>query len=127
MTVAAAGYSGIRRTGPASRLVVFATVLAFLLQSFIAQTHVHGGFISPAGITRFAAHPPPAHGKIPSDNSAADCPFCQAVAHGGAFLASAPPLLFLPVWIRYEAQFVTTRAIAVAATHFWQSRAPPRL
>ena len=126
MTVVAAGSSGIRRASPASGFVVFVTLLAFVLQSFIAQTHIHGSSLDFAGVAKIAVTQPPTHGKTPSDNGAVDCPFCQAVVHAGALLAPAPPLLLLPAGARYETLFVTMRAIAVASAHSWQSRAPPQ-
>jgi hypothetical protein len=101
-------------------------VLAFLLQSFIAQTHVHRASLDFGTIAKTAAIPPPSHTKTPSDNSAADCPFCQAVAHAGALLAPAPLLLLLPVGVRHETLFITPRAIAAASAHSWRSRAPPQ-
>ena len=41
MAAAAAGYRGTWRRGSASRFLVFFTALAFVLQSFVAQTHFH--------------------------------------------------------------------------------------
>jgi hypothetical protein len=122
MKAAAARYSRIRRIGSASRFVVFVTVLAFALQSYIAQTHIHAVH----GVAGIIATHSLAHGKTPLDSSQLDCPFCQAVAHAGAFLTPTPPQMFLPQWAMSEApSFVVPAVAAVAAAHSWQSRAPP--
>jgi hypothetical protein len=108
--------------GSASRFVVFITVLAFALQSYFAQTHIHAAH----GVAGIVATHSLAHGKTPLDNSQLDCPFCQAVAHAGVFLTPAPQLMFLPVWAVSEApSFVIHTVAAAAAAHNWQSRAPP--
>ncbi|MBS0275070.1 MAG: hypothetical protein JSR55_11890 [Proteobacteria bacterium] len=122
MKVAAARHSKIRRTSTASRLLAFVTVLAFALQSFIIQTHIHGGSLNgPAAIS--AA---PSHSNNPHNKSPADCPLCQAVAHTGAFLTPTAAALLLPVWVQSIALCLVVQAIAVTRTHGWQSRAPPQ-
>lgn len=127
MTAAAVGYSGIRRLGSASRFVVFVVVLAFGLQSYITQTHIHAWSEGFGGIVENAATQSLAQHKAPLDNSPVDCPFCQAVALAGVFVASATPLLHLPfVWVKADVLVFTARAVSVAIAHDWQSRAPPR-
>jgi hypothetical protein len=127
MTAAAAESLEIRRLSPARRFVVFIAVLAFALQSYITQTHIHDEQQSFAGIVKITTSQSPAHGKTPLDKPA-DCAFCQAVIHAGAFVASATPLLLLPfVWVETVALVFTARAACDAAAHDWQSRAPPRL
>jgi hypothetical protein len=124
MKVAAARYSGIRRTNAASRLLAFITVLAFALQSFIIQTHIHSGPLNgPAAISAATSS---SHSKDSHNKSPADCPFCQAVAHTGAFLTPAAAAMLLPVWVQNIALSLVVRAMAVARTHGWQSRAPPQ-
>jgi len=122
MAAAAAGYRGTWRRGSASRFLVFFTALAFVLQSFVAQTHFHAE--SPDSIVKIAlSH---GQGKTPADNSARDCPLCQAVVHAGALLTPAPPLLVPPLSSATVLQFVVSRAVASLSAHNWQSRAPPQ-
>lgn len=117
--------SGLRRLSPARRIVMFVAVLAFALQSYIAQTHIHDAWQAAGGIVRLATQPSP--DKSPIDHNRADCPFCQAVLHVGAALASPAPLLTLPfVWVLTAPLIFTTRADSVSAAHDWKSRAPPR-
>jgi hypothetical protein len=125
MTAAAARYGENGRTNSASRFVVFVTALAFALQSFIAQTHIHGAPQDIGGLIKSASTQAPAQDKSPLDHSRSDCPFCQAIAHAGAYLVPAASILVLSAWTRCETPFVAARAIAVAAAHNWQSRAPP--
>jgi hypothetical protein len=104
-------------------------LLAFTLQCYAIQTHIHGapqaadGGPLVKGIEKSIDH-----GKSPAAPDTADCPICQAIAHTGAFFAPAAPLLVLPAWAGPVASPVTLRAIfRAAATHNWFSRAPPRL
>ncbi|HEY7979400.1 MAG TPA: hypothetical protein VID67_14510 [Rhizomicrobium sp.] len=124
MTVAASGHRGIRRRSTASRVLAFFTVLAFALQSFIIQTHIHNG--PQAAVATFSADAPAPHSKYPHNKAPADCPLCQAVAHTGAFLTPATIAMLLPVSV----QTITLRLVVQTATadrtHGWQSRAPPR-
>lgn len=106
---------------------MFAALLAFALQSFIAQTHIHDAWQASGDIVRLAAPGSAQPGKSPLDHSRPDCPFCQAVTHLGAALASPAPLLTLPfAWIETTVFVFTARADSVSAAHHWKSRAPPR-
>ena len=96
-------------------------LIAFTLQSYVTQTHIHTG--SPAAISKVLTG---SHGKMPVDNSPMDCPFCQAVAHDGPFfLPSAPILLLSAIWVEMAAPFFGTGAKSDLPAHNWQSRAPP--
>jgi hypothetical protein len=128
MTAAAAESFETRRISPARRFVVFVAVLAFALQSYITQTHIHDASQGLGGIVKIATPQSPAQGKTPLHDGQSDCPFCQAVIHAGAFVASATPLLLLPsTLVETIALVFTARATSNAAAHDWQSRAPPRL
>ncbi|MGD0142326.1 MAG: hypothetical protein ABSC92_04145, partial [Rhizomicrobium sp.] len=104
----------------------FVAVLAFALQSYIAQTHIHAESQALGGMVKIATTSP--SGKAPVDHSQADCPFCQAVVHVGAIVVSAPPLLRSPFsWVETAALAFTAATFSIEAAHDWQSRAPPRL
>ena len=103
-------------------------VLAFALQSYITQTHIHDGTFGFGGTFKIEASQSPAHGKKPLDPSSADCPLCQAIVHVGLFVNSAPPLLHLPfMWVQTVALAFTAPSALDAVAHDWRSRAPPRL
>lgn len=102
-------------------IVASLLLIAFTLQSYITQTHIHS--VSPAAISKTLAG---SHGKAPVDDSPMDCPFCQAVAHDGPFfLPGAPVLLLSAIWVELGAPFFSARVNAVVPAHNWQSRAPP--
>jgi hypothetical protein len=103
-------------------------ILAFALQSYMTQTHIHDASQGIGGIVKIVATQPLGQGKAPLHDGQTDCPFCQAVIHAGVFVASATPLLLLPfAWAETVALVFAPRAAFDAAAHDWQSRAPPRL
>jgi hypothetical protein len=106
---------------------MFVAVLAFALQSYIAQTHIHDSWQAAGGSASLAATQSHQQGKLPFDHGRADCPFCQAVLHVGAALTSPTTVLTLPsVWVLTTPLMFTARADSVSAAHDWKSRAPPR-
>jgi len=119
--VATARHSRFQRT--AHRVVVLITLLAFAMQAFVAQTHIHAAPQSIANIVKAASIP--SNGKAPIDNSRENCPLCQAVAHAGAVLIPTAPLLLVPAWIEHFATFIAGESETQSAKHAWQSRAPP--
>lgn len=117
------------RKGSGFRAIACLLLLAFTLQSFITQTHIHGIF-DPAGdsqIVKAQVNAPSHNGKAPADNPA-DCPLCQAIAHAGVFFTPSAPALILPIsWAEMLAPVVLAGAIDRFSSHPWHSRAPPRL
>ena len=96
-------------------------LIAFTLQSYITQTHIHAA--TPAAITKIFTH---SHGKAPLDDSPVDCPFCQAVAHDGPFHLPTVPLLILSIaFVELAPLAHRLRHPSDAFAHIWQSRAPP--
>jgi hypothetical protein len=120
-------FAKARRSDSRSKLFTWMLMFAFLLQSCITQIHIHGASQAATGSTIVkVVSQPPAGGKTTGDNPA-DCPFCQAIVHAGAFFAPAPPLLLLPAWqVENVAPIVSASVTAVLPAHNWQSRAPPR-
>ena len=116
---------GIRGSG--FRLIAWALLIAFTLQSFITQTHIHqtvGGAAQAAIVKTLATAP--AH-KAPGQNTTTDCPFCQAITHAGTFSAPSAPTLVLPVvWAESTSPVLLVNAIRSLSLLPWQSRAPPQ-
>jgi hypothetical protein len=110
------------------RALTWILVLAFGLQSYITQTHIHGSAASfevPAIGKVFGKTPAPAAPGERDDGSA--CPLCQAIVHAGAFFAPAAIALFLPVsWIEPYIHVLAPALSGSANAYHWQSRAPPR-
>ena len=109
--------------------------LAFLLQSLVLQTHIHGSTPLAGGVATLLAKAAAAdelaswrtHGKRPpmNDNSS-HCPLCQAVQHAGSFVTPAAITLYLP-WqnVSLVPRAVALNAKFTAASHSWRGRAPP--
>lgn len=111
------------------RLVVASVALvAFALQSYIVQTHIH---FAPdvearlAGVHGTASHH---HDRYPANEDPANCPICQELLHSGTFVAPAPEI-FLPPFVPVSAVVAAATAlpIVIAPSHSWQGRAPPLL
>jgi hypothetical protein len=107
---------------------VLLSLLAFVLQVYLAQTHIHGLTAYPAagpGITQ-TQQAPAKPGKLPPLPDKLDCPLCQIALHAGTFVLPAA-LAVLPVTLTVSLLPVdldpteTGRQIS----HRWQSRAPP--
>jgi hypothetical protein len=108
------------------RAIAWLLLLAFSLQSFITQTHIHGTLASHSDAQIVKLLAPSHHTKTPAE-SPADCPFCQAVTHAGAFFTPSAPALMLPVaWAQTIAPSLIGEVIDRFSSHPWQSRAPPR-
>lgn len=120
------------------RLVVtFVALLAFVVQSFVTQTHIHvpgesyrfaalSGLQGLAADTKLkASQQRDRHGIPPKDDSA-NCPLCQQINVAGAFVASPATLLHLPSELGSAEASKQVVAVAVSRTsHNWQGRAPP--
>ena len=66
------------------RAIAWVVLLAFTLQSFITQVHIHGVFAA-SGSPVVAKTQAQTSNQVPSKHSAVDCPFCQAIMRAGAF------------------------------------------
>ncbi|HXV01726.1 MAG TPA: hypothetical protein VG166_14630 [Caulobacteraceae bacterium] len=129
MTIAAAQMPEFKRSSGGGRLVVtWMVLLAFALQSYITQTHIHDATAParsaiPAGVSQATVA-----ATSPADQEAIACPFCQAVAAAGAFFA-APPVVPAPPLA--QARTVASAPVAIglflpSAGFSWRSRAPPQ-
>ena len=118
------------------RLVLAIALLAFSLQSYITQTHVHFATSQVFGLSSSDTFTPTAklaHGKTapdkktPSNDDPANCPICQAAMHSGQFITPTASAFLLPS----ETASIVPLAIAVLTasetiSHNWQGRAPPK-
>ncbi len=105
------------------------TLFAFGWQSFVTQAHRHAGEregISLAQVVQAVVGPRAEKGgQVPADTPD-NCPICQEIAHGGAYLLPTPILFQPPAAI--VAWFAVTLLLALALrqqSHAWRSRAPP--
>lgn len=114
-----------RVRGSGVRAIAWILLVAFSLQSFVTQTHIHGAFGAGAAVA--ARVNAATHKNAPLENGKAECPFCQAVVHAGAFYAPAAQTLVLPVsWAKMAALLFAVETFVSVSSHLWQSRAPPQ-
>ena len=114
------------RRGMGRQAFVWVLLIAFALQSYLTQTHIHGTNQTLGGICIVKClEKAPAENTAPS-KSVADCPLCQAVVHAGFFFAPAVPIAaHLCLWVRCASPFTDSNASFSASAHNWRSRAPP--
>ena len=115
--------------------ILLATLVAFLFQSYVVQTHIHFAasadpetFVADGANLKTNADSAVAgqHNSKPPIDDPAHCPICQEFLHAGQYLTPAPVLallitaVFVPITIE--------RAVPVTAnpvSHGWRGRAPP--
>jgi hypothetical protein len=113
--------------GLASRALVLLTLVAFTLQGFLTQTHIHQ--IATGGVPAVDLFDGvPAKGdKAPAKNSDQNCPLCQQFASAGSFVTPSAAAALAPALSVSVIQFVVISAAQrIAITHIWRGRAPPR-
>jgi hypothetical protein len=109
------------------RALVFMVLTAFVLQSYIVQTHIH---FAPADLALLAgdaaAKNAPQHDRYPANDDPANCPICQEILHSGHFVTPAAAALLLPTLAVSTIALVDQPLPVVAApSHSWRGRAPP--
>lgn len=97
-------------------------LLAFSLQSFLVQTHLH----APQWALGFAASDSVSEptGKLPFD--ADTCLLCQEFTHNGHFLTPAAAAVLPPsAVVSLLPLTLAVHLTAKPASHTWHGRAPP--
>jgi hypothetical protein len=114
------------RRGIGRSAFVWVLLIAFALQSYLTQTHIHGTNPALGGACIVKClEKAPAENTAPSKN-VADCPLCQAIVHAGFFFAPGVPIAaHLCLWVRCASPFTDSHASFSASAHSWHSRAPP--
>ena len=111
-------------------------LVAFALQSYVTQTHIHfaghvmtGGFVfGDDDVGKQAASGTPAgdHDKYPSSDDPANCPICQEMLYAGHYVAPAAIHIFLPTVSVPTIALDTANVVRILApSYIWQGRAPP--
>jgi hypothetical protein len=123
----------VRRSIP-HRLVLFVTIVAFVLQGYVTQTHMHGlASRAEGGVAGFLmklASGDEVSGKShdPSKGDPARCQFCQAIGNAGAFVTPTALALLLPVAnVSIIRLCFAAQSYIETASHDWRGRAPPRI
>jgi hypothetical protein len=115
--------------------VLLATIVAFLFQGYVVQTHIHfaasadaGTFVADGANSTTSAGSAVSgrHNPKPPIDDPAHCPICQEFLHAGQYLTPAPILallitaVFVPITIERAVPVTTT-----PVSHAWRGRAPP--
>jgi hypothetical protein len=125
----------LRQARPHGRLgVVLFALLAFALQSYTVQTHIHFSAKLVASLNHAAdadqsKTPAADHNgdpAKPAKGDPANCPICQAMANAGAYITPAPAILALPSLAHFTIAIFAVRSVAIRPlSHSWYGRAPP--
>jgi hypothetical protein len=105
------------------RLVMLFALLAFALQAYLVQTHMHGQ----PGVLSLKPHVSAPVQPAPFDPLApANCALCQEILHAGtAITPDNSPSALLLTGIAMVPAIALLPAEALALTTGWRSRAPP--
>ena len=107
------------------RLALLFVLVAFAVQGFAVQTHIHGDPLSAlARITHFSGPPQPVT-QDPYDP--ANCPLCQEMSYAGFYVTpAAASFIVILNAVAFTPAFALSPHAASERQHSWQSRAPPR-
>ena len=137
-----AGIGRLRRVSSWRHVLPTLMLVAFALQSYVTQTHIHfaghvvtGGFTFPGESTKAlsgnalgAAQDQGDHDKYPPGDDPANCPICQEILYAGHYVApTAVPILLPSLAISTIEIVETVLPRALAPSHNWQGRGPPRV
>jgi hypothetical protein len=137
-----AGVSSFRRVFSWRQLLPALMLVAFALQSYITQTHIHiagqvvtGGFTfadegsnAPQGKAATVAGDRADHGKPPPSDDPANCPICQEMLSAGNYVSPGVVAIPLPTLVTFTIASVdVARPFISAVSHDWRGRAPPRI
>lgn len=105
--------------------MTLAVLLAFFLQSFAVQTHIHG--LGEAAATKAVSYHAPIPAPLKNQDINDQCRLCHELVHAGNFItpsAQAVPASLAFILAVFSA--IALAAPAPASAFAWQSRAPPR-
>lgn len=109
-------------------IISLLVMLAFGLQSYITQTHIHlkpDTFSSYSKLAQTSGKENPSD-KFPANGDPANCPICQEIAHTGQFVTPSAAVLLLPTaTVSIVALATEIVVVPLRASHTWRSRAPP--
>jgi hypothetical protein len=116
------------QAGQRHAILLWLSLAALLLQSFLVQTHVHLSSISnptSSNIERVASLGISSEKPVPGGDSG--CPLCVEMKIAGHYLLPTPVALIAPpAFAFWFHRMVTVEPTRPQPTHHWQSRAPPR-
>jgi hypothetical protein len=107
--------------------IVGVMLVAFAIQAFVTQTHVHPGYADSA-VAFHADKTAPKHDNYPANDDPSNCPLCKEILYSGQFVSPTWAVILLPM---HAVSVIETALLPVSradtASHAWSSRAPPRI
>lgn len=113
--------------------------VAFALQSYVTQTHIHvAGYVATGGIGFVDEDQGPMTGNVaaksgehdrhsPADDPA-NCPICQEMLYAGHYVIPVAVAILLPFVAVSTVTIVEAIPLRIfAPSHNWQGRAPPQV
>jgi hypothetical protein len=130
--------ASVRRLGHRSfwqRSLLALTLVAFALQSYITQTHIHfernfaAGSLTQDGSKALSGDAVrDKHDKYPANEDPANCPICQEILYAGHYVAPTAIAVLPPSLAVSTIAIVAGELPSIsAASHNWRGRAPPRI
>jgi hypothetical protein len=105
--------------------ITLIALLAFTLQSYVTQIHIHGAIWKTTSTLDAGKTQQP--DKIPAGDDQNSCPICQVIAHAGQFVTPSVVVIALPTLAAFHiAVDKDTTIVMHSVSHSWKSRAPPR-
>jgi hypothetical protein len=100
-------------------------LVAFTVQGFAVQTHIHG---DPASTNSQITHDSLPSQPSPQDPyDPANCPLCQEMLHAGIYVAPVvADFVVILNAVAFAPTYILVPHAATERQHSWQSRAPPR-
>jgi hypothetical protein len=119
------GQSSLVKKPLLSRLAMLLVLVAFTVQGFAVQTHIHGQPLSALDHVTHISTPSQPSPQDPYDP--ANCPLCQEMLHAGVYVAPVvADFVVILNAVVFAPAFVLQPHVAAERLHNWQSRAPPR-
>jgi hypothetical protein len=115
----------VQKAPASKRLITLFALLAFFVQSFALQIHIHSTPLPLASVATAAHTPAPA--PLQNQDPVNQCRLCQELVHAGAVITPSATVVTASLNI-VAAIFAATPSFAAAPARAfnWQSRAPPR-
>lgn len=112
--------------------LAFVLAMAFTLQCYVTQTHIHvGATAATAGFVldqRAALKGAQPDKQSPAGDDSTNCLFCQEMLYAGQYVAPAAVVFVLPAQsVSFVPPSIAVARVIARASHSWQGRAPPRL
>jgi hypothetical protein len=116
------------------RVVMLVTLLAFSIQTYLTQTHIHWAQerqassqqVTAGKIAGSSSRPAEPKDRYPANEDPANCPLCQELIHAGQFVTPTTAALLLPFLSVSIIEIAVPSATLVrAVSHIWRGRAPP--